>query len=404
MLGEPQRSGPLRQERRAVPPLVSESSKDGFLPQKMTFKAFLATQDDSITDEEAAHKYSEYKLEFKRQHLNEFFSNHKDSEWFRKKYHPIDGKKRKDEFHARVVKRFEIYQKMQKEGFLENLELNISNENNLVRALNTAVILIEGGGEEDLKVLSQSEEEIAENGLKELHKTTSLFLKNMHQKVTFAELEEVCKKFPGYKRICVSAPDPHKKWTIKCWITYERSAKIREICFNLNNTRIKDKELDSVVNKDLSKRIRTVSSIYTEQKIARNDIRIATKIITTLDAKHNLATESPNPLLANVHDYLIEEVSAEEEELLKTSTENMKEENKEEKMDLVVNQEVLAVLDKLIIYLRLVHSVGKNCLRINNGHIKHYLQICTAMSIMSSRMRCPTDSAYSTSVTLWRAR
>ena len=128
MLGEPQRSGPQRQERRAVPPLVSESSKDGFLPQKMTFKAFLATQDDSITDEEAAHKYSEYKLEFKRQHLNEFFSNHKDSEWFRKKYHPIDGKKRKDEFHARVVKRFEIYQKMQKEGFLENLELNIDND------------------------------------------------------------------------------------------------------------------------------------------------------------------------------------------------------------------------------------------------------------------------------------
>ena len=41
------------------------------------FKAFLATQDDSITDEEAASKYNEYKLEFRRQQLNEFFSNHK---------------------------------------------------------------------------------------------------------------------------------------------------------------------------------------------------------------------------------------------------------------------------------------------------------------------------------------
>ena len=360
MFDEQPRPGPQRQERRALPPFVSESSHDGFLPPKMTFKAFLATQDDSITDEEAAHKYSEYKLEFKRQHLNEFFSNHKDSEWFRKKYHPIEGKKRKEELHARVVKRFEIYQQMQKKGLLESLELNVNNEKQLVRALNAAVIMLEGGGDQDVKVLDLSEEEIAEAGLKELHKTTSLFLKVLHQKVTLAELEEVCKKFPGYRRICVSAPDPSKKWTMKSWITYERSAKIREICFNLNNTKIKDKDLDSVVNKDLSKRVRPVSSIYTEQKIARNDVRIAAKIITTLDAKHKLSADSPNPLLANVHDYLIEEVSAEEEELLKTSTENVTEENKEEKMDLVVNKEVLSVLDKLILYLRLVHSVGKN--------------------------------------------
>ena len=45
----------------------------------MTFKAFLSTQADDITDEEAASKYTEYKLEFRRQQLNEFFSNHKDS-------------------------------------------------------------------------------------------------------------------------------------------------------------------------------------------------------------------------------------------------------------------------------------------------------------------------------------
>ena len=72
----------------------------------MTFKAFLSTQvhqrarlcitdavhyavqDDSITDEEALQKYGEYKLEFQRQQLNEFFVSNKDKEWFRTKYHP----------------------------------------------------------------------------------------------------------------------------------------------------------------------------------------------------------------------------------------------------------------------------------------------------------------------------
>lgn len=47
----------------------------------MSFKSFLQSQDDTITDEEAMAKYNEYKMEFKRQQLNEFFVAHKDEEW-----------------------------------------------------------------------------------------------------------------------------------------------------------------------------------------------------------------------------------------------------------------------------------------------------------------------------------
>lgn len=50
-------------------------------PQMLTLKQFLATQDDSISDSDAITKYNEYKLEFKRQQLNEFFVAHKDEEW-----------------------------------------------------------------------------------------------------------------------------------------------------------------------------------------------------------------------------------------------------------------------------------------------------------------------------------
>lgn len=51
-------------------------------PPMMSFKAFLQTQDDSITDEEALSKYAEYKQEFRRQQLNEFFVAHKEEEWY----------------------------------------------------------------------------------------------------------------------------------------------------------------------------------------------------------------------------------------------------------------------------------------------------------------------------------
>lgn len=50
-------------------------------PVMMTLKQFLATQDDSISDMDAITKYNEYKIEFRRQQLNEFFVAHKDEEW-----------------------------------------------------------------------------------------------------------------------------------------------------------------------------------------------------------------------------------------------------------------------------------------------------------------------------------
>ena len=65
-----------------TPRVAADRESDIVQPAMMTFKSFLATQDDGISDEDAIKKYSEYKLEFKRQQLNEFFVNHKDEEWW----------------------------------------------------------------------------------------------------------------------------------------------------------------------------------------------------------------------------------------------------------------------------------------------------------------------------------
>lgn len=60
---------------------TTEQSSGDTQPPMMSLKAFLITQDDNITDEEALTKYNEYKLQFKRNQLNEFFVAHKDEEW-----------------------------------------------------------------------------------------------------------------------------------------------------------------------------------------------------------------------------------------------------------------------------------------------------------------------------------
>ena len=77
----------------------------------MSFEAFLSNQDDTITDEEAIKKYAEYKLEFKRQQLNEFFVTQKVEVWFKQIVHPVDSVTRREEITAALNHRVEVFQK-----------------------------------------------------------------------------------------------------------------------------------------------------------------------------------------------------------------------------------------------------------------------------------------------------
>lgn len=111
--------------------------------------------------------------------------------------------------------------------------------------------------------------------------------------------------------------------------------------------------------------------------VVRNDIRLAAKIIQNLDARLGLWTDesenketeanpsesgvtysgtSRNPVLHNITDFLIEEASAEEEELLGASATEDGEEA-EANGGVSRDEELIKVLDRLLFYLRIVHSV-----------------------------------------------
>jgi hypothetical protein len=47
----------------------------------LTFKQFLAQQDDNIDEDDAITSYNEYKAEFKRKQVDEFFESHKEEDW-----------------------------------------------------------------------------------------------------------------------------------------------------------------------------------------------------------------------------------------------------------------------------------------------------------------------------------
>merc|ERR1711988_820233 len=247
-----------------------------------------------------------------------------------------------------------------------------------------------------------------------LHKTTSIFLRNLAPTITKQEVEAMCKRYPGFLRAAIADPQPERRWFRRGWITFERDVKIKEICYSLNNIRLRDFELGPIVNRDLSRRIRTVNGITVDRKVVRNNIKLAAKVITNLDKRWELWQKpqdtpqdadkaqasidmgiiSNNPILNNITDYLIEEASAEEEELLGKNNDLEDGEEGEEGNKIVRDEELVKVLDKLLFYLRIVHSVDfYSC-----SEYPHEDEMPNRCGIMHARGIPPTSNVSATDI------
>ncbi|XP_064408823.1 serrate RNA effector molecule homolog isoform X1 [Latimeria chalumnae] len=471
-------------------------------PVMKTFKEFLLSLDDSVDETEAVKRYNEYKLEFRRQQMQDFFLAHKDEEWFRSKYHPDEVGKRKQESHSALRNRLNVFTYLMDNTWFEAISLDIDKANNIIKTLDAAVIKMEGGTDYDLKILDQEEEEdksdklellkkedgrVLDNerktadkeekkedhkkadsgegseeklkkssdeegekgGPKEeteketkkaskkrnrkrsgddsydedegsasesesesesgqvaeekeepeetkerkeeekqkekpeakegdvkprpLHKTCSLFMRNIAPNISKAEIVSLCKRYPGFMRVALSDPQPERRFFRRGWVTFDRSVNIKEICWNLQNIRLRDCELSPVVNRDLTRRVRNINGITQHKQIVRNDIKLAAKLVHSLDDRSQLwslesekedrpvtSLPSQNPILKNITDYLIEEVSAEEEELLGNSSDAAEEGPKEgnpAEINVERDEKLVKVLDRLLLYLRIVHSL-----------------------------------------------
>lgn len=224
----------------------------------------------------------------------------------------------------------------------------------------------------DLDKENDSKDEIEEkSGPRALHRTSSIFLRNLAPTITKSEVEAMCKRYSGFLRVAIADPLVERRWFRRGWVTFKRDTNIKEICWNLNNIRLRDCELGAIVNRDLSRRVRPVNGITAHKSLVRSDIKLGAKIAHNLDSKAGLWQDSKgeksengnqtyfglnsnNPVLQNITDYLIEEASAEEDELLGLSA-NESKDGEGEQLDR--DQALINVLDKLILYLRIVHSV-----------------------------------------------
>ncbi|GFS18174.1 serrate RNA effector molecule-like protein [Elysia marginata] len=522
-------------------------------PPMMTFKRFLSKQDDTISQEEAIKLFNDYKLDFKRQQINEFFLAHKEEEWFKSKYHPEECEKKQAETKVALQARKKAFETLREKGFFDGISVDVSCTDSLVKILDAAVILLEGGNDLDLQILdnpleddqknrsrqnsetapaptppktekkaddedgedgelsdsidgkkdpdekdadqekdkakeakdpleltitpeqeelkkkameyqkqqeaiaaeakaqrrkkksmrkksdysyesdsesgsesdsdpepappglddepappgeekqavgskdesaleegetnekdtpteegeaSNKEKEEAEPKPRPLHRTNSIFLRNLACTITKQEVEAMCRRYPGFKRVALQDPQPERRFFRRGWVTFSKECNIKEVCWSLNNIRLRDCELGATLNRELKLRIREVEGLTVHKPVMRNDIKMAAKLIQVLDDKHSLWEDedaeagqekkdaekqpefgfvSKNPVLKNITDYLVDEGSFEEDELMGESGEDKKDANPE--ITIEKDTSLAQALDRMILYLRLVHSV-----------------------------------------------
>lgn len=135
----------------------------------------------------------------------------------------------------------------------------------------------------------------------------------------------MCKRFPGFLRVAIADPQPERRWFRRGWVSFERQVNIKEICWSLNNIRVsiytyiysfplraillskgelkgffsyvplamqlRDCELGAIVNRDLSRRIRSVNGLTSHKQIVRHDIKLSAKIVHNLDNRVGLWNE-----------------------------------------------------------------------------------------------------------------
>ena len=189
----------------------------------------------------------------------------------------------------------------------------------------------------------------------------SIHLKRVPVSLSKSELISLLSNYPGFIRLALSEPTQDTDFkTRKAWASFIKGTNVKDLCVELEELDFGGRGIGAVVNKVLSKKVRLNTIVFlTHDKVVRNDIRLASKIIRKKDQEWNLTEEGGDRLLVDLADHLVEVANAEEDELLGI---NQDEETKEV-FDIEINDDLIQYLDKLILYLRIVHSFDfYNCI------------------------------------------
>jgi hypothetical protein len=497
----------------------------------LSFKQFLTQQDDSIDESQAIQLYQDYKSDFKRKQITEFFDEHKEEDWLICKYHPKYVLAQEEAQKASLQSRVKAFLHLLEAGRIDTVPLWADCVDDIINTMDAGVILMEGGTKHDLRCLdkpesdtctskdegkeketfteegegmknneaieadsgkaagsgdspdkdsdkalfmevtdeqrqlaqqaraygeqmqaltdtngakrknkhkrrqegdgdqysytedksdassgeseaeinpdeppppgleppalqserkseaagSTSEEESKKtagtqtseahslaigNGDKSscppqpLHTTRSVYIRHLPPRIAADDIVVICRTIPGYLRIAFADPDPNRGYERRGWVTYSHNTDIREVTARLTTNKVKDVQLNCMVNRELTRRVKFGQEVAWASRAAHNDLLLVLSLVEAMDTRAGLwkhakldgadnADLKSNPVLAVPDSLLSEEAlsgstAGEEEEgvVSDPGTEILSE-----------SDDKIKALDHLMWYLRLVHSV-----------------------------------------------
>uniref|UniRef100_A0A915KKH9 C2H2-type domain-containing protein n=1 Tax=Romanomermis culicivorax TaxID=13658 RepID=A0A915KKH9_ROMCU len=208
-----------------------------------------------------------------------------------------------------------------------------------------------------------------------LHRALSLCLRDVSPKVFRHELEETCKHaHGGFMRLYISEPDPERDFCRQAIASFWANANVMKICWALRARQLHTgHSLNVIEYRDFSKRIDLIDGLASDKSIVLRDIQLCKNLIEFLDRRHHLwcAEMMTNPLLNNldecltfhlqqliqsgqIKEYMFPETNLDLADIDATTAEA---ENPVQSKNVDRDENLIRILDRLILYLRIVHSI-----------------------------------------------
>ena len=323
------RMGPRPPHMMPGPPHPEEDGK-----RLMSFKEFIVNQSNDINEQEALTRYGEYKTDFTRRQIDKFFKEHQEEEWFRNKYRPIELKHIEEKTKEVRAKRKKVYEQLIEKQSTDNFFLDYQHNDKLSLFLENFSLLLEGA----------TLDELDDGEARKKFGISSIFIPHLHPSIDKAMIETYSSTHPGYLRMAMSEAQPGQGFKRRAWITYKQMDhdSLRKLCWEYNANKFNGFETKAIVNKEMNNRIRYTPFWFCHSKAAKADLKNVARLLTHLDGEDS-------PLLESIKDHLIGETN-EEEQLLGLNEQEVQE------FEFTQDQEVLKALDKVVLYLRVVHS------------------------------------------------
>ncbi|KAJ8328867.1 hypothetical protein QVD99_004602 [Batrachochytrium dendrobatidis] len=355
-----------------------------------------------LTQEDLDLKYDEYKEAFARKHNDKLFKTHKDDEWFREKYHPVESLVFKADVYKRRAELQSRFAVMLSEGKFDLLcfddlastdlratmgatdakmvdatpnspskqepspsdmktDDDATDTNGQVKIdasqMDTEKSMVDNAME--AKPVAQNTV-MAENTLVDLIQDPSLFIKGISLSTKRSDIIEICQKVEGFKHLVLTDPRVDKKMSRLGWIVFDETVDLTQALATLDNTPVGEQTLHLAISQPLTRRQYTLPTEVSRPERLLIDLDQAKKLAALLDTECGLSVDTGSVSLEAYLDAKLGPFEA------YTKTETLADEDApaEDEADGVVVEEtgklqiesIKRRLDLYIEYMRQVHN------------------------------------------------